>query len=301
MIGLSKDGVKYKINKLMEGGIIKGFFFNIGFTTMGYVNHVVYIRLHNIDNKRLAKLINSLKSKNYIVYCAACLGKWDLSLQILSRSILTFEKYLNEIIELMGPQLSDYQTFISFREYKVYSNIIDEYFKGAKVNYTPNYRKPFNQIKLDELDKKILYLLSENARMPLFEIAKRTKKSIDIIQYRKKRLEKNGYMYSYGISLDNAKFGYTMNVLFLYIHNMTINRENELTRFFQNHKNIRWAHKAIGQQTILIETLTDSQKAFQNLITELKNKFSDIIASYDSILEFENFKDITIPNLDEVD
>ena len=301
MVRLSKDGVKYRVNNFVKDGLVRGFFLNIGITTMGYVNFIVYIRLHNTDDKRLANLLNSVKQKNYVIYCATCLGKWDISLQILSRSILTFEKYLNEIIDIIGPQLSDYYTFISFKEYKVYSNIIDEYFKGVKLKYIPKYRKPFNKIKLDELDKKILYLLAENARMPLYIIAKKTNKSMDVVRYRQNKLEDNGYMFSYDILLDNSKFGYAMNLLFLYIHNMTGTRESELSIFFQRNPYIRWAHKTISQQVILVETLTNSQKLFQNLINELKNKFSDIIVSYDSILEIENHKDITIPNLDEMD
>jgi Lrp/AsnC family transcriptional regulator, leucine-responsive regulatory protein len=300
LVGISKDGVKYKINKFERDGLIRGYFLNLRTIKQGYVTYVVFLRLRNVGSKRLAQIINSIINKKHVIYCATCFGAWDISLQIMSRSIFTFENYINEIIDLIGNQLTDYQTFISIKEYKIYSNITDKYFGNIRFKFKPLLNR-FKKLILDATDKKILLLLSENARMPLHIIAKRVNKSLDVVRYRIKRIENNGYIYSYDVLLDSAMMGYSMNVLFLQMHNLTREKENRLAGFFQYHPDIRWAHKTTGQQIILVETLTNSQESFQNLITELKNRFSDMIVSYDSILEFKKYKDITLPDLDELE
>ena len=47
LVGLSKDGVKYKINKFIKTGLIKGFFLNLRTIEMGYPTYVVYFRFNN--------------------------------------------------------------------------------------------------------------------------------------------------------------------------------------------------------------------------------------------------------------
>lgn len=300
MVGLSKDGVKYKINRFVKDGLIKSFFLNMRTIAQGYATYVVYLRLRKVSSQGQKEIIDKLVKKKYIIFCASCFGKWDISLQISTRSVFNFEKYMDEISSLLGSQLSDYQTFISIKEYKVYSNTIDEYFGKIRLSYKTGL-KPFKKLKLDDLDKKIFSLLAEDARVPLYIMSRKLNKSLDVVRYRLKRLESHGYIYNYDIVLDHAKLGYSLNTLFLYVHNLTQEKEKQLKGFFQQHPNIRWAHKTTGRQVILVETLTNSQEIFQDLITTLKNKFSDIILSYDSVMEFDNYKDITLPDLDELD
>lgn len=301
IIGLSKDGVKYRINKLVKDGIIRSFFLNIKTIEQGYATYNIFLRLHNADASRLKDIIELLTKNKYIIYCSAFFGKWDIAMQISSRSVFAFERHIEEIIKITGDQLSDYEMFISIKEYKVYNNITDDYFEDIHLPYTEPEAKPFKRINLDKLDKDILGQLCFDARMPLHIIGKKVNSSLDVVRYRLKRIENNGYLYNYGVILDHVKLGYSLNTLFINMHNMTKQKEIEFQGFINQNQNIRWAQKILGRNVVLIETLTDSQEAFQDLINSIKNRFSDIISSYDSILEFQNHKDITLPDLDELD
>ena len=104
---------------------------------------------------------------------------------------------VNEIIKLVGHHLSDYQTFASIKEYKIYSNVIDEYFSNVKLKFEQHYIKPFKKIKLDSLDKKILYILSENARIPFYIIAKKTKRTDKFEEILERETDKRNVESSY--------------------------------------------------------------------------------------------------------
>ena len=161
MIRLSKDGVKYKIDKFFKIGLINNYYLNLNYEKLGFRSYIVLLRLQKIDNKKQERITEEISKKKYITYCATCFGNWDLWLEIVTNSIINFDNYMEKIIKLLGSKLVDYQTFIAIREYKPYSNVISEYFKDINLKYKDSSVKKFKSIKLDKLDKKILTILSK--------------------------------------------------------------------------------------------------------------------------------------------
>ncbi len=300
LIGLSKDGVKYKIDKLFDNGLLVEYFLNFNYEMLGFRSYIVLLRLQKIDSEKQEKIAQKIIKKKHITYCATGFGNWDLLIEIVTNSIINFENYIDKIIKSFGGKLIDYQTFIAIKEYKPYSSIIPDFFGNVKVKYKKQLPRKFKGIKLDKLDIKILNLLTKNARMPLYIIADKCNRSLDVIRYRLKRIEGSGLINSYQVLIDNQKLDYSMNLLFLSVHNLTKEKEDKLARFLKHHRNIRWAYKTVGRQVIVVETLTKSMQQFQDLMTDLKNKFSDVISSYESILEFKKYKDIMMPDLSEL-
>jgi len=95
--------------------------------------------------------------------------------------------------------------------------------------------KTEKEIKLDLKDRKILYWLSENARLPYTKIAKKVGLSKDAIKYRIKRLEKNGIIQGYLSIVDIAKLGYNTYHVFLQLNQMNERIKNRLIKIFKLH------------------------------------------------------------------
>ena len=62
-----------------------------------------------------------------------------------------------------------------------------------------------NKVKIDSKDKKILSLLSLNARIPLTQISKKVSLSRDAVNYRITNLEKSGTIQGYRVVVDMSK------------------------------------------------------------------------------------------------
>ncbi len=65
-----------------------------------------------------------------------------------------------------------------------------------------------NQLKLDEVDKQILYYLVQNTRMPFTEIAKKMNVSAGTIHVRMKKLEEQGLVTGSSLTVNYEKLGY---------------------------------------------------------------------------------------------
>lgn len=72
------------------------------------------------------------------------------------------------------------------------------------------------EVSLDNIDKKIIRLLRENARITIADMARGIGKLTEnAIRYRIERLESEGYILKYTIRLDPIKFGKNLNVIFM--------------------------------------------------------------------------------------
>ncbi len=67
--------------------------------------------------------------------------------------------------------------------------------------------------KIDELDRKILYELSKNSRESFRQIARRLGVSIATVINRVKRLEEDGIIKGYTVSIDAEKLGYDLTAV----------------------------------------------------------------------------------------
>ena len=68
--------------------------------------------------------------------------------------------------------------------------------------------------ELDQIDRQILDLLIENARVPLIEIAERVGLSRVAVKNRIDALEKSGVIEQYTVVLDPEKIGRNVSVFF---------------------------------------------------------------------------------------
>ena len=68
-------------------------------------------------------------------------------------------------------------------------------------------------MELDQTDKKIIAVLNDNSRLSYREIAKRSGVSVATALHRVKRLEDEGIIKKYTLSLDYEKLGYETGVV----------------------------------------------------------------------------------------
>ena len=66
---------------------------------------------------------------------------------------------------------------------------------------------------LDEIDKKIIKVLEDDARTSLRKISKLVKVSLGTVSNRVKRMERNGVIKGYSVILDPDQIGWELNVV----------------------------------------------------------------------------------------
>ena len=134
-------------------------------------------------------------------------------------------------------------------------------------------------IKLDLLDRKILYLLGENSRLSNTYLAKKLKIKRETVAYRIKRMKDNDFLHGYLTLLNHKKIGFK-NYL-VYIKLKTLTDEKELLDYLYNFKEITRLKNCSGKYDLQVIYSVKESEDFLTSFEKLTNKYHSLIQSYD--------------------
>ena len=135
-----------------------------------------------------------------------------------------------------------------------------------------------NKITLDLLDRKMLYLLSLNARYPESSIAKSLKTSKEVINYRIRRITNEGFLRGFITLIDNNKLGYTTNDIHLSIKPEYF---KIILEKLENDNRINHVTNCSSPVDLQFRITTKTIKEVENFIEEFLNKNHKEIIDYD--------------------
>ena len=165
------------------------------------------------------------------------------------------------------------------------------------MNILENFFFFFGNIRMDDIDRKLLNLLQVNADLPLSEIAKKVGISSTPCWNRIKRLEEKGII-KYKISLvDKEKVGYAVTVfLSISVSNHNSDWFTEFEKVVMRHSQILEVHRLTGSSAdyllkIIAKSIEEYDAFQQKLISEIQ--FTGMSSSI-SLKEVKNSKQIPV-------
>jgi DNA-binding Lrp family transcriptional regulator len=132
-------------------------------------------------------------------------------------------------------------------------------------------------IKLDLKDRKILFELDFNARVPYSRLAKRIRMSKQGVEYRVKNLMKKGVIRGFYPVINVPKLGYIYCRLLLTLQNITKEKKDEIIEYLKNHKKVFWLFSMQGMFDLLIVIWAKSITEFKEFVEEVETKFGENI------------------------
>lgn len=146
-----------------------------------------------------------------------------------------------------------------------------------------NYR-PYN-LNMDLKDKKLLYELSLNARMPLNKLAKKINASSATAFYRMNRLKEEKILLESQAIIDNSLLGFKGYRVYFSFSGATTEKEKEIVDWLIKQKQISILAQATGFIDAVLFCWTKSRLEFHNFVKEFKEKYCEYI----SIIEICNY------------
>ena len=86
-VGLSKEVVKYRIDRMTESSLILRFHTVINYFRIGIVKFKLYLKLKNADMKKLEEIGQYFFKHTKTEWVALTSGKWDLIVSFLARNV----------------------------------------------------------------------------------------------------------------------------------------------------------------------------------------------------------------------
>ncbi len=131
---------------------------------------------------------------------------------------------------------------------------------------------------LDLKDRKILYELDINSRLPSSEIAKKTNLSKQVVGLRIKKLIREKTISSFYTVIDISKLGFTVHKNFLRLQNLDSSKEAELISFLKNHPDVVWIASCDGRFDLAFGTWAKDMAYLDRTLRELNRRFGEYIA-----------------------
>lgn len=285
-IKLSEQSVAYRINKLLETHVIKGFNLLVDNSKFGLTHYKLYLRLQNISGVKESEFVDFIISKKNIFWFVSVRGNFDYIISICNKDIFDFQNFYNELKNKFGQYIYSEDLVILTkaplfnRSYFIKDGVKKELIYGGKREI----------VTIDDLDKKILLALSNNARLNYIELGKITKQNPDTIRYRFKKMVENKIIIGSNLSINPDKLNrqYLVIIFSLQNFNETILRKLEL--YAQNFNSILYYINCIGSHNMEIEAEVSDESDTDRIIKRFRDEFTEYIKTYTVLTVKKEYK-----------
>lgn len=275
-VGLSKDAVNYRINKMIKEGVIKRFYTVLNTPQLGFMHFNTLFRFRTINEIIKKDFIQYCLNHKRVIWCVSCYGSWDFGVSFLAKDLGEYQAFIQEILNKFGDKIHE----------KTVSLIVDsptytrDYLINSKTSREFQY-KASTKKNIDEIEHKILSLISQNAQLNSIEIAQKLNLTTDIVRYRIKQLIKDNIIQGFRISINLEATDYIYYKLLFTLKDLNPEKEREFREYCKRNPNIIQLIKYIGKWEIQTELEVQSEKELYKIIEEIRNRFGDIIQTYE--------------------
>ncbi|MDX9754172.1 MAG: Lrp/AsnC family transcriptional regulator [bacterium] len=281
-VRLSQESVRYRVNRLVQNGVIHKFFTVIDGSKLGYAMYKILLKLQNINEAKLQEIINYFIDHPQVVWVATLDGSYDLGMTILGEHILKLNKFIEELNQ-------NFSFHINRRFFSV--NVLGEFLprnyfvhKKRALNHTTSYSIELPRAEVDEVDLQIIRELTDDGRRSAVEIARKVGVSPDTILQRKKRLETEKIVTKYNILTNPDALNMIRYKVLIHLNIFSPERVFKFLDFCRTENSIVYIIKALGQWNYELDMEVHSIDEHRRIMMQIMNDYSDIIRDYDTLI-----------------
>ena len=295
-VGLSKEVVNYRIKRMQEQGVIKGFWTAINSLKLGYFAFRIYINFLDVNHDVKKEIIHYFKTYKNIRCLETAKGPVDLGAVLWADDIFNFNQFWNKTLDKYGNYFENYSVSIlsQINCLKKTYLISNEYENNDREFYKINC--PGNPEQIDKLDYQILNEIAINARIPLSELSKKLKTSSQAINYRIKNLMKKGIILAFRVAIDTSELELQNCIIDIYLKDHTKGSliENYIKQnpYVENIMDI-----TIGWCDLNFELMVKNIDSLTKLIEEIDEKYPGAIRKTNFWMAREIHKERWMPEL----
>ena len=288
---LSRQAVEYRLKLLQEKNLLIGSRAVINTRKIGYRSYHVFMEVHvPSQEKEILRRAEKSSSVNAIIVYS---GKYNVEISIMARDDEEFLYHYNELID--GIRIRDDHILVLLNT--ICAEVLPARHFPALKDVRPGMvasgksakKRAMQDASFDHLDLQILYALSHNATQANIAMARDLGVSKDTIHYHLEKLEKQGYILEYRPVVNYAALGLTINSVLVKL-NYSEQGKKEFELYLKANGSILWATKTLGYYDYLMYVITKDLEEFHDVINGIKEKFDDIIKTYEVLFAFEELK-----------
>lgn len=262
---INKETTKYRIQRLQEKNILKGFWL-LPTPDLGFILHKILIKNTSLGNtESLIKFLN----QKAVSWLAETEGSKDFIITTLTNNMKEFKDFYMELQKKFGKYFGQKELLLSTKVVEMNEKYLYE--KG-QLTYALDLPMLEETIQIDETDQTIIQELSNDGRMPLIEISKKTNKTPEAIAKRYKNLEKRGIIKKIKPRINFQKFG--LNYYHLFLDVKDANDIEQIINYYKAHYACISLMTHIGNYDLHLEFITKKEN-LNEILEDLRSKFGE--------------------------
>ena len=275
-VGLSKDVVTNRVNNLIDRGIIENFRVVIDVTRLGSIMLRYYIKFQYANQELKKEIIDYFVDSEVTICVISIEGSYDLIVHLRMNNFPQIFSYWNKTLIKYRDYFADQVLAMYYQErYYDLAFLLDDKPKRNVLRKS----KWDDIVKIDDLDKKILDILTSDARSSTVDIAKKLNSNVHTINNRMKRLLSTGVIRDFTVSINFPKLGY-----YIYKVNISLknhNKFNSILKYVESIPNFFCIDITMGFVDLELEFYLNDSNQLKKIMEDIENKFPDDIRNYD--------------------
>ena len=281
-IGLSKNAVKYRIERLKRLGVIHHFASIVNLGSIKITTFTLLLKF-NEDIYDKPEIIEFFKEHPFADWVVTLSGHWDIFVEMASKNIKHMHDLVKEMISKFGDKLNTYKLFLSNDTLRV-EHLVEDFYNDLKLESLPLKERTPHKHKIDFTDMKILQILNEDSSLHYLEIARRLNLTIDIVRYRMKNLLDKFIIIKFFAEINLKKLGYTEYLFFIKLRNVSSEKFSKIRKSIQTNPNISYAFFDVNNYSIVFNCNFNGVEDVDTLSRKLQREFNDIIETHEYLL-----------------
>ena len=293
-VGLPKNVVAYRINKLKQNGIIKNFYTIVDAYKLGYIAFRLYITYQYMTPENEQEMIDYFVKDKLNWWTISAEGRFDLA-------VIVWVKNVDHFYRFWEKTLRNFRDFIQDVNFSVYIQIFSYRHSYLLNNIARDERTKFEitgggkPVEIDEMDFRILRIMAPNARIPLTELANDLNSTVTKVNYRIKKLQKSGVIQGFRADIDFSKLGYQFFKADIFLKDYR-QRQNIINYVKTNPALIR-IDQSVGVSDLELEFHVKTLQDFHEIMQDIINKYPEAIKNYKYVYASKLHKMNYMPNI----
>jgi len=270
-----KETVNFRLKRLLSENYVKGFYTVFNTSKLGYFYYKTFLKFYNATPEIENEITEYIAGNKKCAYLGSCEGPCELVFLIAVKNAKEFREFLFELKEKYGEFILETEVHTVLTTHR----LNEKFLYAGKSSKHSYYQDEVTNYPLDNIDRKIIKIISQDARMSLVKIAEKINTDSKVIKYRIKNLEKKGIIIAYVSSPNFEKLGLQFIQLNFRLKNLKI--VSSIIDFFDSTNRCLFALELLGKYDLTIEIHVENAEMLRGIIENFKKNFVNQYHDYD--------------------
>ena len=269
---IGSDLVEYRVKRFRDLGIIMRFTPVINPAKLGLQIFKTYIK-HRMSKSVYRNWIKRASATPSTYWLTEGYGQWDVLLSLAAKTTAEYQEAIDELLADVGEDIIDVSVFPL-----VSVDRFPKHYLVGSGHEGVEWRSSGPAAEVDELERRLLQLLSENCRLPDTELAAALETSSAIVRYRKQKLEQSGVILAYRTQLDYAKLGMVVVKVFIQPKRFSQPVRDKLLAYCRKEPRITCFVQQLGSYPIELEAELQRYHDLPRLLEGFWGEFGEAVS-----------------------